>query len=59
MAKLNEKYLVRCDRSGVFYGTLVESEGQRAKIINARKIFLLGWCKLFGTIINGGYKGTR
>ena len=39
MAKLNEKYLVRCDRSGVFYGTLVELEGRRAKIINARKIF--------------------
>ena len=39
MANLNEKYLVRCDRSGVFYGTLVELEGQRAKIINVRKIY--------------------
>ncbi len=39
MANLNEKYLVRCDRSGVFYGTLVELEGQRAKIKDARKIF--------------------
>ena len=39
MANLNEKYLVRCDRSGVFYGTLVELEGQRAKIKNVRKIY--------------------
>ena len=39
MANLNEKYLVRCDRSGVFYGTLVELEGQRAKLKNARKIY--------------------
>jgi hypothetical protein len=39
MANLNEKYLVRCDRSGVFYGELVEIEGQRAKLINARKIY--------------------
>lgn len=34
-----EKYLFRCDRSGVFYGEKVEIEGQRAKIKNARKIF--------------------
>ena len=39
MANFNEKYLVRCDRRGVFYGTLVELEGQRAKLINVRKIF--------------------
>ena len=39
MANLNEKYLVRCDRSGVFYGTLVELEGKRAKLIKARKIY--------------------
>lgn len=39
MAKMNEKYLVRCDRSGVFYGELVELEGRRAKIKNARKIY--------------------
>ena len=39
MANLNEKYLVRCDRSGVFYGSLVELEGQRARIKNARKIY--------------------
>lgn len=34
-----EKYLFRCDRSGVFYGEKVEIEGQRAVIRNARKIF--------------------
>jgi hypothetical protein len=39
MANLNEKYLVRCDRSGVFYGTLVELEGTHALIKNARKIY--------------------
>ena len=37
--ELGKKYLVRCDRSGVFFGTLVEVEGQRAKIKNARKIY--------------------
>lgn len=34
-----EKYLFRCDRSGVFYGEKVEIEGQRAIIKNARKIY--------------------
>lgn len=34
-----EKYLFRCDRSGVFYGEKVEIQGQRAKIRNARKIY--------------------
>jgi hypothetical protein len=34
-----EKYLFRCDRSGVFYGELVEQEGQRAVIRNARKLY--------------------
>ena len=34
-----EKFLFRCDRSGVFYGEKVEIEGQRAKIGNARKIY--------------------
>jgi hypothetical protein len=34
-----EKYLFRCDRSGVFYGEKVEIEGQRAVIKNARKIY--------------------
>ena len=33
------KFLFRGDRSGVFYGELVEREGQRAKIRNARKIY--------------------
>lgn len=39
MIKLNEKYLVRCDRSGVFYGEVVEIQGTTVKIKNARKIF--------------------
>lgn len=39
MAKLNEKYLVRGEKSGVFYGELIELEGRRLKLKNARKIY--------------------
>jgi hypothetical protein len=33
------KCLFRCDRSGVFYGELVERKGQEAKLKDVRKIF--------------------
>ena len=33
------KCIFRCDRSGVFFGELVERNGQDAKIKNVRKIF--------------------
>ena len=33
------KCLVRCDRSGVFYGELESLEGQKAIIKNVRKIY--------------------
>jgi len=36
---MSQKYLFRCDRSGVFYGELVERNGQECKMKNVRKIF--------------------
>ena len=42
MAKVGEKYLFRGDRSGVFYGTLEEIEGQRVTIKNARNLYYWG-----------------
>lgn len=33
------KYLFRCDKSGVFYGELVERNGKECKIKNAQKIY--------------------
>ena len=34
-----EKYIIRCDKSGVFYGEVVEVEGQRCKMRNFRKLY--------------------
>jgi hypothetical protein len=33
-----DKCIIRCDRSGVFYGEVVEVEGQRCKLKNFRKL---------------------
>lgn len=35
----NEKVIVRCDRSGVFYGEIESRNGSEAKIINCRCIW--------------------
>ena len=35
---LGKKCIIRCDRSGVFFGTVVEIEGQRCKLENFRKL---------------------
>lgn len=36
---LNKKVIVRGDRSGVFFGTLVEKDGKEVRLENARRIF--------------------
>ena len=36
---LNNKVIVRGDRSGVFYGTLAAKEGREVKLTNCRRIW--------------------
>ena len=36
---IGKKCIVRCDRSGVFYGTIIEKEGRQAKIGQVRNIW--------------------
>lgn len=36
---LNKKVIVRGDRSGVFFGTLIKKEGKEVTLQNARKLF--------------------
>ena len=36
---MNKKVIVRGDRSGVFFGTLVAKEGQEVKLENCRRIW--------------------
>lgn len=32
----NQKYIIRCDRAGVFYGEIAERRGSKADLVNAR-----------------------
>ena len=36
---MNEKYIIRGDRSGVFYGEIAERNGQEVKIRHARRLW--------------------
>lgn len=35
----NQKYIIRCDRSGVFYGEVAKREGREVTIRNARQLW--------------------
>lgn len=39
MSKSNQKYIVRCDRAGVFYGEIKERRGDEVTMTNVRKLW--------------------
>lgn len=39
MDKLNQKFIVRCDRSGVFYGEIASRNGREVEMTNVRQIW--------------------
>ena len=53
---IGKKCIVRCDRSGVFFGTLEEFEGQRARISNVRNIW---WWEGAASIMQLASEGTK
>lgn len=38
---MNQKYIIRCDRAGVFYGEIKERRGDEADLANVRRVH--GW----------------
>ena len=51
-----KKCIVRCDRSGVFFGTIAEMEGQMAKIENVRNLW---WWEGAASIMQLADEGTK
>ena len=39
MADSNQKYIIRCDRAGVFYAEIKERRGSEADLGNARRLW--------------------
>ena len=37
--KDNQKYIIRCDRAGVFYAEIKERRGGEADLVNARRLW--------------------
>lgn len=35
----NQKYIIRCDRAGVFYAEIKERRGDEADLVNARRLW--------------------
>lgn len=52
---IGKKCIVRCDRSGVFFGTPEEFEGQRARISNVRSLW---WWEGAASIMQLASEGT-
>jgi len=38
----NQKYIIRADRAGVFYGEIAERRGSEIDLVNVRRIY--SWC---------------
>lgn len=53
---IGKKCIVRCDRSGVFFGTIEEMEGQQARISNVRNIW---WWEGAASVMQLAYEGTK
>lgn len=53
---VNEKVIVRCDRSGVFYGVLLERDGSEAKIGDVRNIHWWEGAATLTELSNSGSK---
>ena len=52
----NKKYIIRCDRSGVFYGEIAKREGQEVTIRNARQLWYWDGAASLMQLANEGVK---
>lgn len=53
---IGKKCIVRCNRSGVFFGTLEDMEGQKARISNVRNIW---WWEGAASVMQLAKEGTK
>lgn len=55
-----QKYIIRCDRAGVFYGEIVERRGSEIDLKDARRIHCwTGAASLSQIAVNGVGHGSR
>lgn len=55
----NKKYIIRCDRSGVFYGEIAKHEGQAVTIRNARQLWYWDGANSLMQLANEGVRKPK
>ena len=58
MNNQKQKYIIRCDRAGVFYGEIAERRGSEADLVNARRIWKWEGANTLTDIAIDGVAGT-
>lgn len=52
--ELNKKVIIRADRAGVFYGTIVRKDGNEVELTNCRRIWYWSGAASISELANSG-----
>lgn len=55
----NQKYIIRCDRAGVFYAEIKERRGDEADLVNARRLWYWDGAASLSQLATEGTKAPR
>lgn len=55
----NQKYIIRCDRAGVFYAEIKERRGSEADLVNARCLWYWDGAASLLQLANEGVKAPK
>ena len=55
----NQKYIIRCDRAGVFYAEIKERRGDEADLVNARRLWYWEGAASLSQLATEGTKAPR
>ena len=55
----NKKYIIRCDRAGVFYAEIKERRGSEADLVNARRLWYWDGAASLSQLATEGTKAPR
>lgn len=55
----NQKYIIRCDRAGVFYAEIKERRGSEADLVNARRLWYWDGAASLSQLATDGVKKPK
>lgn len=55
----NQKYIIRCDRAGVFYAEIKERRGSEADLVNARRLWYWAGAASLSQLATEGVKAPE